>query len=57
MPKLEGKKQEQDKQLTSLLQEELGENKKKPEKINLGDTASLKRALDDAAIQVRCFSR
>ena len=52
MSKGAGKKGEQDKQLASLLEEELG-TKKQPEKIHLGDTAALKRALDDAAAEVR----
>lgn len=31
-----------------------GEEEKKPEPLNLGDGAALKRALDDAAVQARC---
>jgi hypothetical protein len=39
----------QDKQLTAALEAELGA---KPDKHHLGDTASLKRALDDTVAQV-----
>lgn len=50
------KSAQQDKQLQDALAEELGTGKK-PERINLGDTPALKRALDDAAIEVCRFSR
>lgn len=45
------KGKQQDKQLADALEKELGPEKKQ-EKIHLGDTPALKRALDDAAIEV-----
>lgn len=48
MPKQKQKKEEKD---VFKLEEE--HHEKKPEKIDLGDTTSLKRALDEAVIEVR----
>lgn len=42
----------QSKQLAAALKEEFGEKGNESEKINLGDTAGLKRALTDAVIEV-----
>lgn len=50
MAKSQGKQPKQDKEFDKLMEEEFGE-KKKPETVHLGDTAALKRALDDAAVE------